>query len=192
MKLLFDLKKKTSTRNKSLVRLLVGKKMAGGEQSRTYTFSSRSNSVSNMRSIIFKSVEFILCLSCILLFDDPAQNYTIRPYVSQRIISLCYGTFVFAFIFSSVFLIAKFIGDEWPWKTTTILSGIASVLLLICSIFLIKDYANIKQRWDWLLVQSRDSTQVTMWLLLMSGILSLIAAITFLIEAILAFWFGRK
>lgn len=179
--------------------------MAGSIQSqstRTYTFRSQRDISTKKWPIIVKSVEVILCILCIIFIDDPAQSSMVRSmirlnlFVSPRIICLCYGTYIAYLIYSTIYLAGKLIGDEWPWKTMAALSSIATVLFVICGGFLLKYYADIGRTTYWPNVSSGErfnsSTPMTVWLLLVTGILSVVTAIVHLIEAILLFWFCRK
>lgn len=170
--------------------------MAGNsEQSRTYTFGGRGDAAVKKWPIAMKSVQVVLCILCLILIDDPVQNFRIKLILSQRIISLCYGTFVTYLICSGVYLIGKVIGDEWPWKTTTILSGIAAILFIVCGGLLLRDYANIRRHNVWPLFEAEErmnGASMTIALLLGTGILSVITGVSFLIESILMVWIGRK
>lgn len=170
--------------------------MAGSEQSRTYTFNRRSDGSYKWWPIIFKCIEFALCILCLCVIDDPAQSFRIRLVVSGRIIALCYGTIVTFLICSAVYLIGKFFGDEWPWRSTAILSCIAAIQFLVCGVWLLKDYAYISQRAYLPLpvVEERGarSTPLTVALLLVSGIVLIITAIMHAVEAVVTIWVGRK
>lgn len=169
--------------------------MAGSDQSRTYTFQRRDGT-STWWPTIFKSIELALCVLCLCVIDDPAQSFRIRLFVSGRIFSLCYGTIVTFLICSAVYLIGRFFGDEWPWRSVSILSGIATVLFFICGVWLLKDYANISQRsyFQIPIVEERGtrSTPLTDALLLVSGIVLIITSIVHAIEAAVTIWLGRK
>lgn len=54
----------------------------------------------------------VLCILCIGLIDDPAQNSRIRVFVTQRTVSLCYVTFGSFLIYTALYLIGKLIRDE--------------------------------------------------------------------------------
>lgn len=171
--------------------------MAGSEQSqRTYTFSRRSDGSSKWWPVILKSIELALCILCLCVIDDPAQSFRIRLFVSGRIIALSYGTIVTFLIFSAVYLIGKFVGDEWPWRSTSILAGIASILFFICGVWLLKDYYWIQQR-NYLpvpIVEERGarSTPLTVALLLVSGILLIITSVAHAVESVLTVLIGRN
>lgn len=172
--------------------------MAGSVQSqstRTYTFRSQRDISTKKWPIIIKSVEMILCILCLIFIDDPAQSFRVNLFTPLRIIHLCYGTYVAYLIYSTIFLAGKLIGDEWPWKTMCALSCIATVLFVICGAFLLRGYANIRYMWHFPSLEVEDrgnSTPMTVWLVLVSGILNVVTAIVHLIEAILLFWFARK
>lgn len=164
-------------------------------QSRTYTFSSHRDLSTKQWPIIVKSISVILCILCIIFIDDPANSFRIRLFVSPRFFCLCYGTYVTYMIYSTVYLVGKLIGDEWPWKTMIILSSIATILFLICGIVLLRGYTNIRWRTYWPLLEAEDrgsSGPMTVWLLLVAGILSVVTAVVHLIDAILLFWLGKR
>lgn len=170
--------------------------MGGSDQTRTYTFNHRSDGSPKWWPIIFKAVQLGLCILCLCVIDDPAQSFQIRLFVSGRIISLCYGTIVAYLIYSAVYLIGRFVGDEWPWRSTSILAAIAAILFFVCGVWLIKDYAYLTQR-TYLqvpIVDERGSrtTPLTIALLLVSGIVLIITAVTYAVEAVLMIWIGRK
>lgn len=172
--------------------------MAGSEQSRTYTFNRRSDGTPKWWPIIFKAIELALCILLLCVIDDPAQSFRIRLVVPARIIALCYGTIVTYLICSAVYLIGKFLEDDWPWRSTSILSGIATILFLICGIWLLKGYVYIAQRTYYIpipIVEERGgarSTPLTDGLLLVSGIVLIITSVTYAVETILTIWVGRK
>lgn len=171
--------------------------MVGSEQSRTYTFNRRSDGTPKWWPIIFKSVELALCILCLCVIDDPAQNFRIRLIVSGRIIALSYGTIVTFLIVSAIYLFGKFLDDDWPWRTQSMLSATATVLFFFCGVWLLKDYAYISQRNFYVPIpiieeRSGHSAEFTNALLLVSGISLVITAITHAVETVLTVWVGRK
>lgn len=82
------------------------------DSSGKYTFGGGAATAKKYWPTILKSIEVILCILCIGLIDDPAQNSRIRVFVSQRTVALCYVTFGSFLIYSIVFLIGKLIRDE--------------------------------------------------------------------------------
>jgi len=82
------------------------------DSSGKYTFGGGGATGKKYWTTILKSIELVLCILCIGLIDDPAQNSRIRVFVSQRTVSLCYVTFGSFLIYSIVFLIGKLIRDE--------------------------------------------------------------------------------
>lgn len=170
--------------------------MAGSEKSRTYTFNRRSDGSPKWWPIIFKSIELALCILCLCVIDDPAQSFSIRLFVSGHIIALCYGIIVTYLICSAVYLIGKLIGDDWPWRSTSILCAIAAILFFICGVWLLKDYYYITLR-SYVprpLVEERGarSTPLTVALLLVSGIVLIITSVTYAVDAVLTIWTGIK
>ncbi|XP_055305535.1 uncharacterized protein LOC129570116 isoform X3 [Sitodiplosis mosellana] len=119
------------------------------DSSGKYTFGGGAAAAKKYWPTILKSIEVVLCILCIGLIDDPAQNSRIRIFVSQRTVALCYVTFGSFLIYSIVFLIGKLIRDEWPWKTTSILACVATFLFFICGVFLLKDWSDTKERNFW-------------------------------------------
>lgn len=165
--------------------------MAGDAEHQTdssgkYTFGGGAATAKKYWPTILKSIELFLCILCIGLIDDPAQNSRIRVFVSQRTVALCYVTFGSFLIYTIVFLIGKLIRDEWPWKTTSILACVATFLFFICGVFLLKDWSDTKERNFW----PPNTTRLD--LLCASGFMSIITAITFLVDAILMIRAGNR
>ncbi|KAJ6635962.1 hypothetical protein Bhyg_14548 [Pseudolycoriella hygida] len=98
---------------------------------------------------IFKGIELLLCILCIGLIDEPANNSRIRVFVSQRTVALAYSTFASYLIITAVYLFGKLVRDNWPWKTSAVLSLIAFLLYTACAATILKDWVDTKERNYW-------------------------------------------
>lgn len=136
--------------------------------------------------IIFKFIEMVLCIVCMVTINDPVQNSRIRVFVTQTTVAICYATYGSHLMYSIVFLVGKLMHHEWPWKSTTALACIASVLFIICSISLANDWSDAKERHFW------PPNQQRLNFLLETAILSAINALVYLIDAILIVIVGRR
>lgn len=146
----------------------------------------RANGSKNCWQIGFKFIELILCIGCIFLIDDPAQNSRIRVFVTQHTIAICYATFGSYLIYCVIFLIGKLLNDNWPWKSTSIWAFLASILLTFCTIILHKDWSDAKERNFW--PQNLDRMNLVIGTAILSGI----NAGVHLIDAILIIAIGRR
>ncbi|XP_031626157.1 uncharacterized protein LOC116342614 isoform X4 [Contarinia nasturtii] len=156
------------------------------DSSGKYTFGGGSSSAKKYWPTILKSIELVLCLLCLVLIDDPAHNSRIHVFVSQRTVSFVYVTFGSYLIYTLIFLIGKLIRDEWPWKTASIFACVAVFLFLVCGFLLLKNWSDTKERNIW----PPNTTRLD--LLCASGFISIITAITFLVDAILMIRAGNR
>lgn len=65
----------------------------------------------NIYDLFFFFTFQLLCIVCIGLFDDPANNSRVRIFVSPRTIALGYATFATFLIISATYLLGKVIRD---------------------------------------------------------------------------------
>ncbi|XP_031626155.1 uncharacterized protein LOC116342614 isoform X2 [Contarinia nasturtii] len=190
------------------------------DSSGKYTFGGGSSSAKKYWPTILKSIELVLCLLCLVLIDDPAHNSRIHVFVSQRTVSFVYVTFGSYLIYTLIFLIGKLIRDEWPWKTASIFACVAVFLFLVCGFLLLKNWSDTKERNIWppnttsspgepapmntnnpngIPVETTKGCEfihpqriLVLDLLCASGFISIITAITFLVDAILMIRAGNR
>lgn len=150
-----------------------------GDGAGKYTFGGGGGS-SNKRVLptILKGVQLLLCIICLGLFDDPANNSRVRIFVSPRTIALCYATFATFLIISAVYLLGRVIRDVWPWRTVSILSFIGTILFLACGVCTLKDWSDTKERNFW----PPNTTRLD--LLCASGFVALLTSVAFAVELI--------
>lgn len=136
--------------------------------------------------VIFKFIEMILCIVCMVTINDPVQNSQVRVFITQTTVAICYATYGSHLMYAIVFLVGKLMHHEWPWKSTTALAFIASLLFVICSISLAKDWTDANERQFW------PPNQQRLNFLLETAILSAINALVYLTDAILTILIGRR
>jgi len=151
-----------------------------GDSAGKYTFGGGGGSGGKrLWPTIIKGVELLLCIVCIGLFDDPANNSRVRIFVSPRTIDLGYATFATFLIICATYLLGKVIRDAWPWRTLAVLSFIGTILFLACGVCILKDWSDTKERSFW----PPNTTRLD--LLCATGFIALLTAITFLVDLVL-------
>jgi len=99
---------------------------------------------------------------------------------------LAYSTFASYLIITSVYLFGKLVKDNWPWKTSAMLSFIAFVLYAACAGTILNDWVDTKERNYW-----PPNTQ-RLDLVCATGFISVIGAIVFLVDLILTVRSGSR
>lgn len=99
--------------------------------------------------IIFKLMEMILCIVCMVTINDPVQNSRFHVFITQTTVAICYATYGSHLMYSVIFLVGKLTHHEWPWKSTSALACIATTLFIMCTISLAKDWSDAKERYKW-------------------------------------------
>jgi hypothetical protein len=141
---------------------------------------------SNYGPAVFKTFELVLSIVCIGLFDDPANNSRFRIFVGTRTIALGYVTFGAFIIVCAAYLIGKAFRDTIPWKVTAILNLVGTLLFTACAVIILKDWSDTKERNYW------PPNTTRMDLTCATGAISIIGAVTFLIDCLFIIRLGAR
>ncbi|CRK99327.1 CLUMA_CG012606, isoform A [Clunio marinus] len=141
---------------------------------------------SSFGPVVFKSAELLICIICIGLFDDPANNSRFRTFVGTRTIALSYSTFGTFTTVCLAFLIAKALRDNVPWKYSTILNLAGFFGFAACAVVIFKDWSDTKERNYW----PPNTTRLD--LTCASGALSTLNAVVFLVDSLFVMRLGAR
>lgn len=144
------------------------------------------NKAGNLGPGLFKTVELVLAILCIGLFDDPANNSRFRIFVETRTIAVAYVTFGAFIIICALYLLGKVFHDTIPWKLTALINIIGAFLFAACAILILKNWSDTKERNYW------PPNTTRMDLTCATGALSIVTAVVFLVDSLFVIRFGVR
>jgi len=161
--------------------------MAGDQGTLDSTLSGGYMSkASNFGPAVFKTIELVLAIICIGLFDDPANNSRFRIFVGTRTIALGYVPFGAFLIICAAYLIGKAFRDTIPWKVTALLNLVGAILFTACAVMILKDWSDTKERNYW------PPNTTRMDLTCATGAIAIIGAVVFIIDCLFVARLGAR